>query len=59
MHEIERQRMRRHVFLARYGKQSMLQWEEIEGRLVRKYVEALSDFLEEENEISKRAAQES
>ncbi len=51
--------MRRHIFLARYGKQSMLQWEGIEGRLVRKYVEALSDFLEEESEISKRAAAES
>jgi hypothetical protein len=59
LQEIERQRMRRHIFLARYGKQSMLQWEGIEGRLVRKYVEALSDFLEEESEISKRAAAES
>jgi len=37
----------------------MLQWDGIEGRLVRQYAEALSDFIEEENEISKRAAAES
>lgn len=33
----------------------MLQWEEIEGRLVRKYAEALAEFLEEENAAVKRA----
>lgn len=56
--EIERQRLRRHVFLARYGRQSMLQWSEVEGREVRRYALALADFLREENEATKRATAE-
>jgi len=48
--EMARLRLRRHVFLARYGRQSMLQWRDIDGREVRAYAEALADFLKEEND---------
>jgi len=57
--EMERQRVRRHVFLARYGRQSMLQWEDVDARTVRQYAQALSDFLDEENAAVKRATQKS
>jgi hypothetical protein len=53
--ELEKNRIRRHIYLARYGKQSMLQWENIEGRVVRQYANALVGLMEEENEASKRA----
>jgi hypothetical protein len=57
--ELERNRIRRHIYLARYGRQSMLQWRDIDGREVRRYVEVLSEFLREENEAVKKAAAES
>ncbi len=56
--ELERQRLRRHVFLARYGRQSMLQWANVDGRMVRRYAEALADFLREESDAVKAAAAE-
>lgn len=46
--KLERERLRRHVFLARYGKQSMLQWADVEGREVRRYCDVLKEFLDEE-----------
>jgi hypothetical protein len=51
---LERQRVRRHVYLAKYGKQSMLQWENVDSRVVRQYATALSDFIAEENEAMRR-----
>lgn len=53
--ELERERIRRHVFLARYGRQSMLQWADVDAREVRRYARALSEFLREENEAASRA----
>lgn len=57
--EMERQRIRRHVFMARYGRQSMLQWAGVDGRTVRQYAQALADFLGEENAAVKRATTQS
>jgi len=57
--EMERQRIRRHVFMARYGRQSMVQWADVDGRTVRQYAQAMSDFLEEENAAVKRATTQS
>ena len=54
--EMERLRLRRHVFLARFGRQSMLQWEDVEGRTVRRYTELLAEMLREENELATQAA---
>ena len=56
--ELEKQRIRRHIFLARYGRQSMLQWRDVDGREVRVYAEALADFLREEAEAVKKATAE-
>lgn len=53
--ELDRLRLRRHVFLARYGRQSMLQWRDVDGREVRAYAQALADFLKEENEAVEKA----
>lgn len=53
--ELDRLRLRRHVFLARYGRQSMLQWGDVDGREVRAYAKALADFLKEENEAVEKA----
>lgn len=52
----EKARVRRHVFLARYGKQSMLQWADVDGRVVRAYAAALAEMLQEEEDAVKRAA---
>lgn len=54
--EMEKHRLRRHVYLARYGKQPVLQWADVDGRTVRKYAQALSDLLAEENDLAKKAA---
>lgn len=56
LEEMERLRLRRHVFLARYGKQSMLQWDNVEARKVRAYAEALAELLKEEDDAVKKAA---
>lgn len=56
---LERQRIRRHIYLARYGRQSMIQWEDVDSRVVRRYMEALSEFIAEENEAMKRANKQS
>lgn len=56
--EMERQRLRRHMFLARWGRQSVTQWEDIDGRMVRRYVSVLADMLEEENQAAKRAVED-
>lgn len=53
--EMRRLRLRRHVFLARYGRQSMLQWVDVDGREVRAYAHALAEFLREENEAVEKA----
>lgn len=53
--EMERLRLRRHIFLARYGRQSVLQWRDIDGREVRAYAEALANFLREENDAVQAA----
>lgn len=54
--EMESHRIRRHVFLARYGKQSVLQWADVEGREIRAYVRALAEILKEETaEVQRRA----
>lgn len=55
--ELERQRIRRHVFLARFARQSVLGWEDVEGRVVKKYVAVLAEFLKEEGDAVKRATQ--
>ena len=47
--QMERNRIRRHVYLARYGRQSMTQWGDVDSRVVRRYMEALSAFIGEEN----------
>jgi hypothetical protein len=52
--ELERQRLRRHVFLARWGRQPVTQWENMDGRLVRQYVAVLAELLQEENAAAKR-----
>lgn len=54
--ELERQRLRRHMFLARWGRQPVTQWESMDGRMVRRYVAVLADMLREENEAAKRQA---
>lgn len=56
--ELERRRLRRHVFLARYGRQSMLQWGDVEGREVRAYVAALAEILKEEEDATRQSARE-
>jgi len=55
--ELERQRLRRHMFLARFARQSVLQWEDVEGREVRRYTLVLAEFLKEEGDAVKRATQ--
>lgn len=53
---LEKQRIRRHIYLAKYGRQSMIQWENVDSRVVRRYMEALSEFIAEENAAMKRAS---
>jgi len=43
---------RRRAFLARYAKQSMLQWDDVESTDVRRYCEAVAVLLKEENAAS-------
>lgn len=43
----------RKAFLARYGRQSMLQWDDIETVEIERHVLALAELLKEENELSK------
>lgn len=57
--EMERQRIRRHMFLARFGRQSVLQWDDVESRLVRRYADSLAEFLREEGDAVKRAMDKS
>lgn len=52
----EKARIRRHVFLARYGKQSVLQWDDVSTRTVRQYAEALAELLREEDDAVNAAA---
>ena len=53
---LEEQRYRRHMFLARHGRQSVTQWANVPGREVRRYVAVLADMLREEHESAKRIA---
>lgn len=53
--EIEERRIRRHVFLARFARQSVLQWDDVEVRVVQRYVKMLSTFLREEGDAVKEA----
>lgn len=57
--QLEYLRLRRHVFLARFARQSLLQWEHVEGRLVRRYAAILAEMLKEESAaaVSSVAAQ--
>lgn len=48
---------RRHMFLARYGRQDISRIPEMDSRDVRRYVIALAEFLKEEAEASKQAMQ--
>jgi hypothetical protein len=43
------------AFLARYGRQSMLQWDDVEVTEVRRYARALADLIKRENELSRHA----
>lgn len=56
--ERERLRLRRHMFLARFGRQSLLQWEHVESRMVNRYVKILAEFLREEGDEVKRVMRE-
>lgn len=53
--ELEDRRLRRHVFLARFARQNVLQWDDVDGRVVRRYVEMLATFLKEEGDAVRRA----
>ena len=53
--EIEDRRLRRHVFLARFARQNLLQWDDVESRVVQRYVAMLARFLKEESDAVKRA----
>ena len=39
---MERTRVRRHMFLARFGRQSVLQWADVDSREVRRYADVLA-----------------
>lgn len=47
--KLEYLRLRRHVFLARFARQPLLQWEHVDGRLIRRYTEILAEMLKEES----------
>lgn len=53
--EVEEARIRRHIFLARFARQNVLQWDDVEGRVVRRYVSMLSQFLREEGDAVQAA----
>ena len=55
---LEEQRLRRHLFLARWGRQPITQWQDMDGRMVRRYAAVLADMLSEENRKAKEAADE-
>lgn len=56
--ELEKQRYRRHMFLARWGRQPVTQWADVDGREVRRYVSILSDMLREEHAAAKQAVED-
>lgn len=56
--EVEERRLRRHIFLARFARQNVLQWDDVEARVVRRYVDMLATFLKEEGDAVKRAMRE-
>jgi hypothetical protein len=47
--DMMRQWWRRRAFLARYAKQSLTQWDDVEGTDVRRYCEAIAELLKEEH----------
>ena len=47
--QMERTRLRRHMFLARFARQSVLQWRDVDSREVRRYADMLAEFLAEEH----------
>lgn len=51
--QYEKSRFRMKMFLARYGRQNVLQWDDVEVLEIRRYAEALSELLSEENETSR------
>lgn len=51
--EREKSRYRIKMFLARYGRQNVLQWDDVEVAEIRRYAEELSNLLTEENESSR------
>lgn len=44
---------KRRAYLARYGRQSMLQWDDVETIEVRRYAKAISDLIGEESTLSR------
>ena len=51
--EREKSRYRVKVFLARYGRQNMLQWDDVEVAEIRRYADELAEMLTEENESTR------
>lgn len=51
--DLERQHYRRKAFLARYGRQSVLQWDDVEVSEINRHVEALAELIKEENEAAR------
>jgi hypothetical protein len=50
--EVERGRMMQKVYLARYARQSLFEWEHREVRELQEYYEALEDIVKQENGLS-------
>lgn len=49
--ELLAMRRKQVAFLARYGRQSMLQWGDVETRTINECVEDIADLLREENAL--------
>lgn len=46
--DMEEQRIKRHMFLGRFGHQQVSQWAEVDANEVRAYAKALSELIAEE-----------
>lgn len=53
--ELENQRLRRHVMLAKYAHQSFRDLQEMPTRDVKRYVRVLAEFLDEEHAATQKA----
>lgn len=54
--ELQRARVRRLVFLARFGRQPLLGWDDVESSEIRLYVDVLVELLREESESAQAQA---